>query len=331
MDGLRAAAVDISHLSCRKSLVILGMTNEEALTHTVPLFLQSMSRVRLSGGRDGGRTLDTALVLVAWSRAALRMCAGLQGEYRHQCVRDKEHRAARGSFNFHDTGFHALGFAKIKYILNGLSAGHDVVFLDTDVIMMADPLPYLLTHGSDLSASLEKCSVANDTLSFNDPDFMNSTKSVPPLNIGTLYFKATPGVARCVSNWALDMYGQVPWRPLVWDQDVYRLIMIKCTRHHGLRWQPLDPRVVQSACFPFCGCSFPDDAISGDSLGDPAPGRPFVEGRACAPEHWDGWLLRHFPCSGDSGSKGVLMKNLLEGMATNSAAVISKKWKRRRR
>ncbi len=53
-------------------------------------------------------------------------------------------------------------FAKIKYILNGLSAGHDVVFLDTDIIVLQDPLPYFLGRGADMWAAHEKCVIWDD-------------------------------------------------------------------------------------------------------------------------------------------------------------------------
>jgi hypothetical protein len=107
--ALRSAAVDTSHLSCRRKLVILGMANEEALTHTVPLFLDSLKRVKLSAGRQAGQSLDGRVVLVAWSQAALASCVALRASYSHRCVRDAEHQAATGSFGFHSEGFNALG------------------------------------------------------------------------------------------------------------------------------------------------------------------------------------------------------------------------------
>ncbi len=115
-----AAAVDVSHAGCSRSLVILAMANEAALNHTVPVFLASLSRVQLAGGKHKGQALDSKLVLVAWSEGALAACRALQRRgqqgqgqgqqgYMHQCVQDREHRAATGSFGFHDEGFNALG------------------------------------------------------------------------------------------------------------------------------------------------------------------------------------------------------------------------------
>ncbi|KAG2443741.1 hypothetical protein HXX76_002087 [Chlamydomonas incerta] len=288
---MATASIDIRHLSCRKSLVLLGMANEEALNHTVPLFLTSLSRVKITGGRHRGRSLDQHLVLVAWSEAAMAACKALNSNFRHKCVRDAEHQAATGSFGFHSEGFNALGFAKIKYILNGLSAGHDVVFLDTDIIVLQDPLPYFLGRGADMWAAQEKCLVWNDTLSLVaiPKELDIDQKKLPPLNIGVLYFKGTPGVTRCVYSWMSDMYFQVEYRSLVWDQDIYGKIMTRCARQSHLRWQVLDPRLFQSACFPKCGCSFTDAAAQEPHmLGQSSKGLSFVGDYECEPQHWLG-------------------------------------------
>ncbi|KAG2500639.1 hypothetical protein HYH03_001406 [Edaphochlamys debaryana] len=362
-----AAAIDITHLSCRKSMVMIGMANEEALAHTVPLFLRSLRRASLSGGRQRGASLDRHLVLVAWSEQALADCRALQGKgnrpngegregegkgkgegrqgkgegreeegeekgegkevgegYGHQCVRDAEHSAGTGSFGFHDAGFNSLGFAKIKYILNGLSLGHDVVFLDTDIVVLRDPVPYFLSRRADLFGSMEKCMIYNDTHAFHSPEFLRMKKRPPPINIGVLYFKATAGVTRCVYNWMWDMHSEVQGRPRIWDQDIYGKVMIKCTATHSLRFQVLDPRLFQSACFPFCGCTYDDDVITRENIGRFSKGQRGDDFGRCGPQHWGGWLMRHFPCAGMTRTKAELMQNLLEGYYDNKTAQINR-------
>ncbi|PNH09311.1 hypothetical protein TSOC_004077 [Tetrabaena socialis] len=321
--ALRAAAVDISHLSCRKSLVLLAMANEDALTYTVPLFLLSLSRVLIEGGRHAGETLDARLVLVAWSAEALQMCRALQTQYRHQCVRDAEHTAATGSFGFHSEGFNSLGFAKIKYILNGLSAGHDVVFLDTDIVLLRDPLPHFLSRGGDLLGSMEKCMIYNGSHAFRSAEFLALKKRPPPINIGVLYFKATAGVTRCVYNWAWDMYTEARVRPKVWDQDLYGKVMHRCTSVHALQLQVLDPRVFQSGCFPECGCTYGDEEITPRRIGKFSRGYHYLQGGSCGPQHWADWLMRHYPCTGLAREKGLYMGNLLEGYYGNKSVRIT--------
>jgi hypothetical protein len=107
--AMRGAAVDISHMSCRKTLVMLAMANEEAMKRTVPLFLESLRHVKVSGGKHAGRTFDGLLVLVAWSEQGLSMCQELQAQYSHKCVQDAEHGGGKRAVGFHSDGFNALG------------------------------------------------------------------------------------------------------------------------------------------------------------------------------------------------------------------------------
>ncbi|GIL79166.1 hypothetical protein Vretifemale_8542, partial [Volvox reticuliferus] len=217
-------------------------------------------------------------------------------------------------------------FAKIKYILNGLSAGHDVMFLDADIIMLRDPLPYFYDHGADIYAMMEKCLLFNDTVSIAAFEYVRHQKLTPPLNIGALFFKATPGVTRCVYNWIWDMYGQVAFRPHVWDQDIFGVLMPKCSYKFDLRLQVLDPRLFQSACYPRCGCMYHDANVTSATLGMSAAGVPPVTGHLCDPGLWGSWLLRHFPCSGTTDQKAWHMRQFAEGLVHGQPVHITKHW-----
>ncbi len=114
--ALHAASVDLSHLECDRSLVFLAMANEEALRDTVPVFLASLSRVKLEVGAHAGQALDSKLVLVVWSDAALQACRALQGGphgYNHQCVQDAEHESSTGALGFRSDNFNALGCVRV--------------------------------------------------------------------------------------------------------------------------------------------------------------------------------------------------------------------------
>lgn len=112
-------------------------------------------------------------------------------------------------------------------------------------------------------------------------------------------------------------------------QDLYGKVMVKCTALHELRWQVLDPRLFQSACFPGCGCSFSDsDMTDPERVGKFAKGhRPDRQGR-CSPEHFSSWLMRHFPCSGLTHQKAKLMTGLMEGFFNSTSAVITRNRRR---
>ena len=52
-----------------------------------------------------------------------------------RCVVDEDMALGNASLPFHSIGFNMIGFAKVKYILNTLAMGRDVIFLDTDVVV----------------------------------------------------------------------------------------------------------------------------------------------------------------------------------------------------
>lgn len=273
-EALTAGAVDVSKVpgSRSSSLVILAMANGAALNLTVPIFLESLRRITTVSGK----TLDHHVAIVVWSRQDLATCRNM-AEYHHQCVRDPEHKNAEGVFGFHSVGFHSLGFAKVKYIVNAVSLGIDTVFLDTDIVVLQDPIPHMAGQPADLLGSMEKCIVVNTTY-----DYQNlAAKEIPPFNIGVLYFRATAGVARCVDNWWWDMFNEVQGRPKVWDQELYGKILSKCNQYHDVSWRALDPRRFQSACFPQCGCAFDDDEVDGRQT-MPARGIPYLDAAPAA-------------------------------------------------
>jgi hypothetical protein len=93
--------------------------------------------------------------------------------------------------------------------------------------------------------------------------------------------------------------------------------------------QTLDPRKFQSACFPACGCSFRDEELTPARFGGFAPGHKFLNSdNECGPQHWlhgEGWLLRHFPCSGSTAQKSEFMSNMFEAYLANGTAHITRK------
>ncbi len=92
------------------------------------------------------------------------------------------------------------------------------MFLDTDIVMLRDPLPYLFASGADSLGAMEKCQVHNASHALHSSEFLSLGRMPPPINIGVLYFRATAAVTRCVYNWAWEMHSEVHVRPQIWDQ-----------------------------------------------------------------------------------------------------------------
>eukprot|EP00198_Chlamydomonas_reinhardtii_P012565 XP_001701902.1 predicted protein [Chlamydomonas reinhardtii] len=106
---------------------------------------------------------------MTWDLAAQGQCRQLQQRYGHQCLQDMAHKVGPageadgggGAAAFHSAEFVAIGFAKIKYLINSLSLGYDVMAMDADVVVLRSPFPSLLPLRPHLAVLTEKCEVVD--------------------------------------------------------------------------------------------------------------------------------------------------------------------------
>ncbi len=125
----------------------------------------------------------------------------------------------------------------------------------------------------------------------------------------------------CLPNWGLC------------TQDIYGKIIGKCASVHSLRWQVLDPRLFQSACYPGCGCAFADAAVTARSIGRYSPGHKFLPGgekdKMCGPQHWGavaGGPAGAASSSGDGSNDGggISEENGRERLRVRSRLLVGK-------
>ena len=293
-------------------MVLMAMANSQAFTHTVPLFVRSMKSIQVvSEGSDVTTTLADHLVVACDSKASEVQCRNLISE---GCFVDEDLNLGDKALGFHSLGFNAIGFAKVKYILNTLSIGVDAIFLDADILVFSNFVPYVLSMASDVSAMVEKCKVVDDQASYSH----HPIAGFPMFNIGITYFKSRAGVIRCVYSWIFDMWQEVKDRPNVWDQDVFRKVFFHCARHNDLHLQAFSPRVFNSHCYKPCGCNYSNFEIETSLDRSLRPcGRDKVT-RMCPSPMVSRWMLMHFPCSGVSEDKAKVMlefKSMFERLA----------------
>ncbi|GAX73716.1 hypothetical protein CEUSTIGMA_g1169.t1 [Chlamydomonas eustigma] len=291
------------------SVVLMAMANDMAMKTTVPLFVQSLNNMTSSVGNEGtvqkhvgSRIMSNHLVLICSSSSAFQACHNLG--LAERCVEDLDMALGNKSLPFHTIGFNMIGFAKIKYILNTISLGHDVIFMDTDVVVFQNFIPYILGIGADIAALVEKCRVVDDRLDYS----RRAVKDMPLFNIGVTYFRSSsPGVTRCVHSWLFDMRMEVRDRPRVWDQDVFKKVMFHCTKDFQLRLHTLSPRRFFSYCHKPCGCSYSDQDVLTKIDKYVRPSKSSMGG-TCNTSAVRGWLLSHFPCAGEAENKALLME-----------------------
>ncbi|GAX73717.1 hypothetical protein CEUSTIGMA_g1170.t1 [Chlamydomonas eustigma] len=308
------------------SVVLMAMTNDLAMQSTVPLFLQSLRSIRLPDSPNPHQSLVDILAMICFSHFTETSCRehGLSS----RCVLDKDVQLGNHSLPSQSVGFRMIGFAKVKYILNTIALGHDVIFMDTDVVAFKDFLPYILGLGSDIAAMVEKCMVIDDKASYTghnlpalyrpqpacckcmviDDKASYTGHNLPALNIGITYFRSSPGVTRCVHSWLYDMWREVVTRPLIWDQDVFRKVMQVCTKNFGVRLQAFSPRSLNSYCFKYCGCLYSEEDVLIKMGEDLRPIHHFSTNKSCPASVVQSWLLMHFPCGGETLHKARLMQ-----------------------
>ena len=78
--------------------------------------------------------LQCRLLVVVKALCQQNRCAHVH-MHGSRCVLDNDMALGNKSLPFHTLGFNMIGFAKIKYILNTLALGRDVVFMDTDIMV----------------------------------------------------------------------------------------------------------------------------------------------------------------------------------------------------
>jgi len=316
-----------------RRVVLMAMANDVAFNHTIPTFLASLANVTVSSAginSEGTQATTTSLadhlVIACSSSSAASMCRkhGLGP----RCVVDVDMALGTQSLPFHSIGFNMIGFAKIKYILNALSLGRDVIFLDTDIVVFQNFVPYVLSLNIDMGAAIEKCRVIDDHHNYGG---LHSMAGMPMFNIGVTYFRSIPRVVRCVYNWLFDMWVEVNSRPRIWDQDVFRKVMFHCTRNYGASLHAFSTRRFNSHCYKECGCAYSDQDVV-TKLGQPMRTVRLPPGStSCAPNMMRPWLLMHFPCSGESNRKGAAMSKYLtmyhsQLHAQRVAAALHQEW-----
>lgn len=139
------------------------------------LFLASMARISYRDQNDVAHTLDEHLLVGCLTPAAEEACRAVPG--RHHCLLESgaaathsqrqvqsleaeaeaetgDGREKHSDFTYNSQDWRALGFIKIQYILDVITLGTEVMFLDTDILMLRNPLPYVI----GLDAQVRVCS-----------------------------------------------------------------------------------------------------------------------------------------------------------------------------
>ncbi|KAG2485729.1 hypothetical protein HYH03_015538 [Edaphochlamys debaryana] len=233
---------------------------------------------------------------------SLPKCQALAQKYGSQFLRYGDSAFSLGNFDVFSAEFFGIGFVKIATILDGLTAGVDVLFLDADQVFFRNPLPYLLARETDIMVSGDCHHHRDET-----PE-----EQLPPINnnIGFVYLRHTPMVARAVMNWGYWLTDILRSGGTAWDQRTFAAAMqyvsTDVTRRH-LSLAMLRPDLFPYKCMGPCGCDL--RGVSYFTLGK-IPQRDSAGN--CPKVLMEGWYAYHMPCSGDMNNKARLMAEYSE-------------------
>ncbi|EFJ39875.1 hypothetical protein VOLCADRAFT_100431 [Volvox carteri f. nagariensis] len=195
---------------------------------------------------------------------------------------------------------YGTSFVKTLTLLNALTLGLDVFFLDSDQVFFRNPLPYIVSRDIDVLVTGD-CSSRLDTVP--QSHFPSNIKT----NIGLLYMRSKPLVIRAVINWLQYIVRRAPSERPVLDQTSFSGAMEGVSGEVGEKAMSL--ALLRSEYFPHwciaeCGCD-----TEGMDLGQPGWGVRRRGDGTCETELMRRWYNFHVPCTQGMDYK---VRNLLE-------------------
>ncbi|GIM06791.1 hypothetical protein Vretimale_11039 [Volvox reticuliferus] len=282
----------------RREIILMSIGSEYAFQRLFDVFLSNLQNITFPGANGVQDNLARHVVVNVMTPGSAEKCNELAAKYSCYCVSFANDAFTLGNFHVFSNDFYGIGFTKTATILDGLTLGVDVLFLDADQVFFRNPLPYLLAREADIL-------VSGDCHNHGDATPM---ERLPPINnnIGFVYFRPTAMTTRAIYNWAMWLRNIARRGEKPWDQHTFAAAVEWVSSHVSVRH--LSMAMLHSDLFPYfcmgpCGC---------DLRGVPyfhngrLPARP--RGADCDPDLMREWYNYHMPCAGDMNVKSNLME-----------------------
>ncbi|GIL61718.1 hypothetical protein Vafri_16116 [Volvox africanus] len=206
------------------------------------------------------------------------------------------------SFGYRTLPFYGLSFVKVLTILDALTLGVDILFLDSDQVFFRNPLPYMLARDIDVLVSGD-CGQRDDVTPAALFPRINS-------NIGLLYMRSTAILTRAVNDWLYYLARRAAggMRPVL-DQSTFMGAMERVSVDVGpqrMSLAMLVPDFFPHRCMSPCGCD-----TEGLSPGDLGKRLNKTYRGTCHPDVVRKWYNFHVPCVGDMNNKAKQLRQLL--------------------
>ncbi|KAG2488523.1 hypothetical protein HYH03_012843 [Edaphochlamys debaryana] len=291
----------------RRKLVLMALTSEFTFRGDKlwQLFLENLSNITFTG-KDGQQDhLANHLVagVMTYANGSIASCKEASKQYGVRCFKIPAKVFHADNYHYKSLAFFGLSFAKVASVLNTLSTGTDVLFLDCDQVLFRNPLPYVLSRDAHLV-------VTGDCYARNDSVLMGA---IPPWksNIGFLYTRATPTLTAFAAAWLANLVYTADLLNPELDQNNFPFVFDHF-KPPVYTLKELSAVMLQSEFFPHrcdgaCGCN-------ATGVGAWERGRTpklGADGR-CAKDMVRQWYGYHVPCSGTMNDKVKYLREYLD-------------------
>ncbi|GIL61716.1 hypothetical protein Vafri_16116 [Volvox africanus] len=297
----------IDGLGRQRRLVLLSMTSESTFRGVGlwELFLGNLRNITFNR-RDGSQDhLANHLVarVMTLPNATANNCNRISNRFGVRCVTIVSPIFTADDFGYKTPPFFGLSFAKTLTILDALTLGLDVFFLDCDQIFFRNPLPYILARDIDILVSGD-CSKRQDSVP--------GSRFPPPRgpsNIGLLYFRSTPLVTRAVANWLYYLVHRALQGQPKLDQSSFNAAMEWVSGDMGEK--AMSVAMLRAEYFPHwclgqCGCD-----TEGMEMGQPGWHVDRLQDGTCKEDYMLKWYNFHVPCNQHMDNKARTLQELL--------------------
>lgn len=284
-----------------KGFVVVTISNSHALQTVFEPFLESMDAQKVVLPNGTIRTMTTNLLVVTAGYESGMLCEQAAKKHGHQCHIDYTLGSliGEGQTSFDgDHTWHKIGFGKVKLLLDIVTLGYDLLFLDSDVVVYKEIQPYFEKLGVDVAVPADECTATID----------GSLPADLRMNIGVLYIKASHMSVNCAYRWWLSMHHYtVMGHGWPWDQTNFETKFLPCMRSLGGSVHLMPARAFPQHCQGACGCRFQSaNSTKGAAVEMDAAGN-------CPADLVKDWFAMHVCCAGALHQKVDLMRTF-QGM-----------------
>ena len=275
------------------SYVIITMVNAEAATYFLPLYLRSMRMT-------DSELVERALIMTLDGEAQ-RLCTSMH-QHKLCCPSDSLQHDEEVSFADHfvaqdgvDTkAYQAMGFMKVKIMLEAVKLGFNVLFLDVDQVVLKDPLAHIDLH--------------EDVVAARDCNLVDQACYKTLINLGVVYFRATSRATEILTNW----YSR---RHHGWDQAIFISMVVQTEDGDEPPYSAarLEFEAFPNFCYQYCG-----------EVVVPLYHRAANWRDVCPKEEVQKWVTFHVACAQDGNGNNRWDMSLSQWFVVNDVVMMKR-------